>query len=92
MDKIKESKTIDKLVYAYEPLAYYFGMKPNEFWNCTYREVVLFCEINSMRKNDNFKANINLQEAVTNKLIQADGMNKRPKIVPLRKMFEELFG
>lgn len=67
-------------------------MKPNEFWDCTYREVALFCEINSMRKNDNFKANINLQEAVTNKLIQADGMNKRPKIVPLRKMFEELFG
>lgn len=68
-------------------------MKPNEFWNCTYREVVLFCEVNCGKVADDFKANINLQEAVTNKLIQADGMTmgKRAKVVLLRKMFEKLF-
>ena len=34
---------------------------------------------------------ITLQEAVTNKLIKADSMSKRPKIIPLRKMFAKLF-
>lgn len=80
-------------MYSYEPLAYYFGMKPNEFWECTYREVELFCEINSIRKNEQFKSDIVLQEAVTNKLIQADGMTmgKRAKTIPLKKMFKNLF-
>lgn len=72
-------------------MAYYFGMKPNEFWDCTYREVVLFCEINSIKKNEQFKSDVNLQEAVTDKLIQADGMNKKPRVIPLKKMFEGLF-
>jgi hypothetical protein len=40
---------------------------------------------------DDFKRNIVLQEAVTDKMIQADSMSRRPKIVPLRKMFKELF-
>ncbi len=78
-------------MYSYEALAYYFGMKPDEFWMCSYREVVLFCEINSIRKNESFKSDVVLQEAVTNKLIQADGMSKRPKVIPLKKMFKNLF-
>jgi len=80
-------------VCSYEPLAYYFGMKPNEFWECTYREVVLFCEVNSIRKNESFKSNVVLQEAVTNKLIQADGMSmgKKAKVISLKKMFKDLF-
>lgn len=86
------SKDIEELVYSYELLAYYFGMKPREFWECTYREVVVFCEVGSIRKNECFKSDVVLQEAVTNKLIGADGMSKRPKVVPLRKMFGELFG
>lgn len=82
---------MEELIYSYEPLAYYFGLKPNEFWECTYREVVLFCEVGSMRRKECFKSDVILQEAVTNKLIGADGMNKRPKVVPLRKMFEGVF-
>lgn len=66
-------------------------MKPKEFWECTYREVVLFCEVNLIGRNEQFKSDIILQEAVTNKLIQADGMSKRPKVVSLRKMFGGLF-
>ena len=68
-------------------------MKPEEFWKCTYKEVVLFCEINSIRKNEQFKSDIVLQEAVTNKLIQADGMTmgKRAKVISLKKMFKGLF-
>ena len=81
------------MVYSYEPLAYYFGMKPNEFWKCTYREVALFCEVNSIKQTEQLKSDINLQEAVTNKLIQADGMTmgKKAKVIPLRKMFKDLF-
>ena len=78
-------------MYAYEPLSYYFGMKPSEFWNCTYREMILFCEVNSIRKNEQFKSDVILQEAVTNKIILADAMNKRPKVVSLKKMFKEIF-
>ena len=40
---------------------------------------------------DDFKMQIVLQEAVTDKMIKADSMSKRPKVVPLRKMFSKLF-
>lgn len=91
MNHIEVSKDVEELVYAYEALAYYFGMGPSEFWECTYREVVLFCEVNLIERNESFKLDVVLQEAVTNKLIGADGMSKRPKVVPLRKMFKGLF-
>lgn len=64
---------------------------PKEFWNMTYKEINSFCQANLIRLQDDFKRNIVLQEAVTDKIIQADSMNKRPKIVPLRKMFKEMF-
>lgn len=64
---------------------------PKEFWNITYKEINSFCQANLVRLQDDFKRNIILQEAVTDKLIQADSMSKKPKIVPLRKMFKELF-
>ncbi len=72
-------------------MAYYLGMKPDEFWNGKYREVYLFCEMNLIKIKEMFKQEIFLQEAVTDKLIQADSMSKKPKIVPLRKMFKQLF-
>lgn len=65
---------------------------PNEFWNITYKEVNVFCQSNLTRLQDDFKRNIILQEAVTDKLILADAMsNRKPKIEPLRKTFKELF-
>lgn len=80
------------MVYGLEPLAYYFGMKPNEFWNERYKNVSLYCEVNLIKLHDDFKQQIILQEAVTNKLIQADSMsNENPKIVPIQKMFSNLF-
>lgn len=79
------------MIYCLEALAYYLGMKPSEFWNGRYKEIYLFCEINVIRIKEDFKQNIILQEATTDKIIQADSMSKKPKIVPLRKMFNELF-
>lgn len=78
-------------MYALEPLAYYFNMRPNEFWNCEYRHINTFLQINMVRLLDDFKMQIMLQEAVTDKLIKADSMSKRPKIIPLKKMFAKLF-
>lgn len=57
----------------------------------TYKEINKFCQANLIRLQDDFKRNIILQEAVTDKMIQADSMSKKPKVVPLRKMFKELF-
>lgn len=44
-----------------------------------------------VRTVDEFKHEITLQEAVTDKLIRADSMTKRPKVIPLRKTFKKLF-
>ena len=66
-------------------------MKPDEFWNCEYRQLNTFIQINMIRILDDFKRQITLQEAVTDKLIKANSMTKRPKVIPLRKMFSKLF-
>lgn len=57
----------------------------------TYKGINKFCQSNLIRLQDDFKRNIILQEAVTDKMIQADSMSKKPKVVPLRKTFQELF-
>ena len=44
-----------------------------------------------MRIIEDFKQEIILQEAVTDKLLQGDCMRKKPKIVPLKQTFKELF-
>ena len=79
------------MIYALEPLAYYFEMKPEEYWNCEYRQINLYLQINMFKIVDEFKMQIQLQEAVTDKLIKADSMSKRPKVISLRKMFNKLF-
>lgn len=67
-------------------------MKPSEFWNSTYREINVFTQSNLCRMLDDFRQEIRLQEAVTDKLIRADAMsNRRPKVVPIQKSFEKLF-
>ena len=66
-------------------------MKPEEFWNCEYRYINTFLQTNMIRILDDFKMQIMLQEAVTDKLIKSDSMSKRPKVIPLKKMFAKLF-
>lgn len=67
-------------------------MKPNDFWNSTYREINIYTQANLCHIIDDFKQEIKLQEAVTDKLIMADAMsNRKPKIIPLQKTFEKLF-
>ncbi|MCI8470339.1 MAG: hypothetical protein HFJ35_02435 [Clostridia bacterium] len=66
-------------------------MKPQEFWNSTYREINIYIQTHLIKITDNLKREINLQEAVTNKLIRADSMSKKPKIVPIRDSYKDLF-
>ena len=66
-------------------------MKPEEFWNCEYRQINSYLQTNMIKMLDEFKMQIVLQEAVTDKLIRADSMRKRPKVVPLKKTFNKLF-
>ena len=66
-------------------------MKPREFWNSTYREVNIYIQTHLVKIIDDLKREINLQESVTHKLIMADSMNKRPKIILIRDNYKELF-
>lgn len=67
-------------------------MNPKEFWNSTYRQINIFTQSNLCRITDDYKREINLYEAITDKLIMADAMsNKRPKIVSLQKTFKDLY-
>lgn len=66
-------------------------MKPREYWDSTYREVSIYAKAHLIKIIDDLKREINLQEAVTNKLIMADSMSKRPKIMPIRDRYKDLF-
>ncbi len=80
-----------ELIYSIEPLAYYFDMKPNEFWNSRYSEINVYCQTHLMKIIDDLKREINLQEAVTNKLIAGDCMNQNAKVILIRENYKELF-
>lgn len=66
-------------------------MKPSEFWNSTAREVYTYFNSRAIRKLDDLRNEINLQEAVTNKLLAGDCMNEKAKILMIRDSFPELF-
>lgn len=75
-----------------EPLCYYFGMKPSEYWNITYKEANLFCMANSCKMTDDLRREINVQEAVSDKLIQSNPfLYEKPKIPRLIEIFKDLF-
>ena len=66
-------------------------MKPHEFWNSRYSEINAYCQTHLVKIIDDLKSEINLQEAVTNKLIRADSMRKNPKIILIRDNYKKLF-
>lgn len=79
------------MIYAVEPLAYYFNIKPHEFWDGSFKEINLYCQVHLTKQIDELKKEINLQEAVTNKLISGDCMNQNAKIILIRDSYKELF-
>lgn len=51
----------------------------------------MYCQSQISRRTDDFKREIDLQEAVTNKLIAGDCMNQNAKIITIREQYKELF-
>lgn len=66
-------------------------MKPYQFWNSRYSDINSYCQTHLVKIIDDLKREVNLQEAVTNKLIRADSMSRNPKIVLIRDNYKELF-
>lgn len=66
-------------------------MTPQEFYDCTYKDVKEYVEYNSLQREKELKNQITLYEAVTDKMISATKWNK-PKYISLTKdTFKELF-
>ena len=57
----------------------------------SFREITLYCEMQSIKVLEELKQEIQVQEAVTDKLIGASIVQKNPKIISLKSMFEKLF-
>lgn len=91
LGKIKKAKNLVDLIYAVESLAYYFDLKPYEFWNARFSEISLYCQSHLIKINDDLKRKIDLQEAVTNKLIVGDCMHEKAKLILIRDSYKELY-
>ena len=66
-------------------------MKPYEFWNSRYSEINAYCQIHLVKIIDELKREIDLQEAVTNKLIAGDCMNQNTKMITIKEQYKELY-
>lgn len=66
-------------------------MKPYEFWNSRYSEINAYCQIHLVKIIDELKREIDLQEAVTNKLIAGDCMNQNAKMITIKEQYKELY-
>lgn len=66
-------------------------MKPQEFWECTYRELSEYVKANVQQREEDYKKEIVLMDAYGNKLLTALA-TKRPKNISLvSNVFRELF-
>lgn len=66
-------------------------MTPQEFYNCTYKDLLDYVEYNFLQKERELKNQINLLEMVSDKIISATKW-KKPKYISLIKdVFKDLF-
>ena len=66
-------------------------MKPEEFWNCTYRELFVFVKSNSLQREEEYKKNIILFDALGEKIINIIGRRKPKRISLVKETFKYLF-
>ena len=57
----------------------------------SFREIHLYCEMQSVKALEDLKREIQVQEAATDKLIGASIVQKRPKVISLKSMFDKIF-
>jgi len=91
LEQVSNADNTTDLIYSLELLSYFFGLKPSEFWNGRYKDIVNYCQANLIKRNDDLKTQINLNEATTNKLIAGDCMNQNAKSILIRDCYKELF-
>lgn len=66
-------------------------MQPSEFWNCTYKELYMYVNANSLQREEDYKKQIVLFDALGNKIIDIIG-RKHPKNISLvHNTFKNLF-
>jgi len=66
-------------------------MKPNEFWNCTYRELVEYVNSNTLQSEESYKKQIMLFDALGYKIIKALSAKNPKNISLVRETFKNLF-
>lgn len=66
-------------------------MKPNDFWNCTYREASLFVKSYTKAKEAEMKNQVILFERMTDKLIKVGMSAKKPKYTRIIDDYKDLF-
>ncbi len=66
-------------------------MKPSEFWNCTYREAYTFVKSNSLQREEDYKKQIVLFDALGNKINDVIGRERPRNISLVRHTFKSLF-
>ncbi len=57
----------------------------------SFKEIYMYCEVQSIRALEDLKKEIQVQEAVSDKLIGASIVQKNPRVISLRSMFDKLF-
>lgn len=57
----------------------------------SFKEIYMYCEMQSIRELEDLKKEIHIQEAVTDKLIGASMVQKNPRVISLKSMFDKLF-
>lgn len=57
----------------------------------SFKEICMYCEMQSIRVLEDLKKEIQVQEAVTDKLIGASMLQKNPRVISLKSMFDKLF-
>lgn len=92
MKNIEASKTLLELIYAFEHLAYYCGLKPREFWDCRFKEVAIYCKNKVLQEMEQHRKQIQLFELVSDKVLFGNPyIAKSPKSIRLLKEYKELF-
>ena len=66
-------------------------MMPSEFWNCTYRELSTFVNSNSLQREEQYKQEIILFDALGDKIIDVIGRTRPRNISLVRNTFKNLF-
>lgn len=89
---MKKAKKIIGLIFAYEPLCYYFGLIPEQYWNNTIKQNMIYVQSNLAKKLDDAREKIQLAEITTDKLIKADALStKNPKVLRIVDSYDSLF-